>query len=223
MAREGLIPFNIPGIVEPAQTWYQVVGDMNTTSTPLIVLHGGPGACHEYLSSLTALQDEHDIPLIFYDQVGNGNSTHLDDKAGDKAFWNEWLFHAELDNLIDKLELRDRKAGYDIFGHSWGAMVAGGYATKQPKGLRKLVLMSGGASMETWLEGVNGLRAQLPQKVRDTLSRCEREGRMDSPEYEEALTFFYQEHLCRIKPWPAEAVQQALDHMTGDPTVYSTM
>ncbi|PSJ38866.1 alpha/beta fold hydrolase [Allosphingosinicella deserti] len=40
--------------------------------TPLLMLHGGPGAAHNYLLSMKALADER--PVVFYDQLGCGRS-----------------------------------------------------------------------------------------------------------------------------------------------------
>ncbi|TGO55325.1 hypothetical protein BOTNAR_0247g00170 [Botryotinia narcissicola] len=121
---EGLAEFIVPGISKPCQTWYKVAGDLTTSQTPLIVLHGGPGACHEYLLPLEDLAPS--IPLVFYDQIGNGLSTHLPEKAGDEAFWSVKLFQDELDNLISHLELKDRFI--DVCGHSWGGMLAAVWA-----------------------------------------------------------------------------------------------
>ena len=42
----------------------------------------------------------HKIPVIMYDQLGCGNSTHLPEKMGDGDFWTPDLFLAELDNLL---------------------------------------------------------------------------------------------------------------------------
>jgi pimeloyl-ACP methyl ester carboxylesterase len=83
---EGTAPFNVPGLSEPCKTWYKVFGDLatSTSKTPLIVVHGGPGACHDYLLPLVDLAPSR--PLVFYDQLGNGRSTHLPDKNGDEAF-----------------------------------------------------------------------------------------------------------------------------------------
>ena len=40
--------------------------------TPLLTLHGGPGAAHNYLLTMNALADER--PVIFYDQLGCGKA-----------------------------------------------------------------------------------------------------------------------------------------------------
>ncbi|KAI2462785.1 hypothetical protein F4781DRAFT_172937 [Annulohypoxylon bovei var. microspora] len=92
---EGIAEFKVSGLSEACHTWYKVVGDLKDSSKiPLIILHGGPGACHEYLLPLTDLSSS--IPLVFYDQIGNGRSTHLPDKAGDETFWSIDLFKNEL-------------------------------------------------------------------------------------------------------------------------------
>ena len=219
--KEGEIPFNIPNVKESCHTWYRVIGDLASTSaTPLVTLHGGPGACHEYLLPLRDLSTRHGIPLIFYDQIGNGRSTHLQEKTGDESFWTEELFFAELDNLIEHLGLR--RQGFDLFGHSWGGMFGSKYASQHPQGLRRLVLASAPASVALFLKGQSFLRAKLPEDVRQVLDRCEREGKLESKEYEVACEVFYKRHLCLLDPWP-EGVETALHHMSDDPTVYGTM
>ena len=44
----------------------------NSTGTPLIMIHGGPGFTHHYLEPLYTLANER--PVIFYDQLGCGKS-----------------------------------------------------------------------------------------------------------------------------------------------------
>ena len=221
LTQEGEIPFDVPGAGKPCKTWYKVLGDLSSGNIPLITLHGGPGACHGYLLPLMDLTTKYSIPVVFYDQLGNGNSTHLRDKKGDEAFWTEELFCNELDNLIEALGLRER--GFHILGQSWGGMLGSSYATRRPKGLRKLVIANSPASAELWTVASDQLRQELPKDVRETLARCEKEGKTDSKEYQEATVVFYKKHLCRAEPWPAPEVQAALDCLEGDDTVYSTM
>ena len=218
--QEGEIPFHVPGISKPCHTWYKVVGDLKSKSIPLITLHGGPGACHEYLLPLTDLNSQHGIPIIFYDQIGNGRSTRLREKAGDEAFWVESLFQAELDNLIDHFDLRER--GYDVLGQSWGGMLGSKWAALQPAGLRKLVLANSPASIELCTKGEQNLRARLPEDVQAVLDRCERDGELESEAYEQACEVFYKRHVCRLDPWPAD-FEAAMTHLKEDTTVYKTM
>ena len=216
---EGEIPFHVPEAGKPCHTWYKVVGDLKSSKTPLITLHGGPGACHELLGPLADLNGKYDIPVIFYDQIGNGRSTHLREKAGDVSFWTEDLFIKELDNLIDHLGIR---SAFDIYGQSWGGMLAARYATLHPPGLRKIVIAEAPASVDLVLKCQRMLRAALPKDVRETLDRCEKEGCTDSQEYKEALEVYRKRHICRIDPVPEE-LQLAYKHIQEDSTVSSTM
>jgi proline-specific peptidase len=218
--QEGEVPFDVSGLDKLCHTWYKIISDLYSDIVPLLTLHGGPGACHEYLLPLQDLYEQHGIPIILYDQIGNGRSTHLREKMGDEDFWTEDLFRAELDNLIDHLGLRKRS--FDLYGQSWGGMLASKYAALHPNGLRKLVLADSPASVELMLEGVQALRAALPTDVQEVLERCEKEGNFESREYEQACEVFYKRHLCRMDPWPKE-VGMALDHLKDDPTVYKTM
>ena len=218
--QEGEVPFYAPGAGKPCYTWYKVIGDLDSGAIPLVTLHGGPGACHEYLLPLADLTENCSIPIVLYDQIGNGKSTRLREKAGDESFWIEELFIAELDNLIDHLGLRERT--FDVCGQSWGGMIAAKWAALHPKGLRKLVLADTPASVDLVLAGENALRAKLPKEVRDVLDKCEEEGTVESEEYEQACLVFYKRHLCRLDPWPEEVVA-ALGHLKEDSTVYKTM
>ncbi|KAI4861841.1 Alpha/Beta hydrolase protein [Hypoxylon rubiginosum] len=218
---EGSVEFNVRGVSEPCYTWYKVVGDLKSPKTPLIILHGGPGACHEYLLPLTDLAPS--IPLIFYDQIGNGRSTHLPDKAGDEAFWSIDLFKDELDNLLLHLGMKDRPI--DVYGHSWGGMLAAEWAstTSSSVNLRRLVISSSLASMDAWRVGITVLRKKLPEDIQKVLSDAEKKMDFESPEYEAAVEVFYKRHLSLARPWPSKEVQAALDWFAKDATTYGTM
>ena len=105
-SKEGSIAFAAPGADESCSTYYRIFGPLPSSSTPppLVCLHGGPGCASEYLLPMTDLSDGR--PVILYDQLGCGRSTHLPARRGDVDFWTEALFRAELDNLIDTLGLR---------------------------------------------------------------------------------------------------------------------
>jgi len=220
--KTGTIPFKAPGTSKACSTWYRTWGNLSSsTKTPVILLHGGPGACHEYLLPHIDLFTRFQTPVIFYDQLGNGASTRLPETMGDGAFWTPDLFRAELDNLIDHFGLREN--GFDILGVSWGASFGSYFATYRPKGLRKLVLTSGPASMVDWAENCAKLYEELPGDVRDVIKKAEAEGKTEGEEYEAAMLIFYQKHLCRVKPWPDPYVAVALGHLEEDKTVYLTM
>jgi L-proline amide hydrolase len=195
------------------QTYYRITGPRS--GRPLVVAHGGPGATHDYLLSLTDLVGP-DRPVIHYDQLGNGKSTHLREKPAE--FWTVELFVAELDNLLRKLDITD----YDLLGQSWGGMLAAEHAVRRPDGLNRLVIANSPASMSLWIAAAAELRAGLPREVQETLTAHEEAGTTDSPEYRAATDEFYRRHMCRTDPMPPE-VTRTFDWMDEDPTVYHTM
>ncbi|KDQ17246.1 hypothetical protein BOTBODRAFT_30062 [Botryobasidium botryosum FD-172 SS1] len=107
LIRSGEAPFPIAGIDKACKTWYTVCGDLKNGKTPLIGLHGGPGAGHSDLLPLFDLYTSHGIPVVLYDQIGTGLSTHLREKMGDGEFWVEQLFFDQLNSLMDHLDIQD--------------------------------------------------------------------------------------------------------------------
>ncbi|KAJ7245288.1 proline-specific peptidase [Mycena rebaudengoi] len=218
---EGEVDFAVPTAGKPCKTWYKIVGTLGGRGSrrPLVALHGGPGVNHAYLLILSDLTSAHSIPLIIYDQIGTGYSTHLPEKMGDVSFWTEQLFLNELDNLLAHLGIQN---DYDLLGHSWGGMFGARHAAKRPPGLKHLVLASTPADMGLWVKSQNELRAKLPQDVQDILDKHERDGTTDSAEYQTAVGVFYARHLCTIKPMPAP-IAEGFAWIQKDPTVYLTM
>jgi L-proline amide hydrolase len=198
------------------ETWYRVTGDLNAAKAPLVVAHGGPGCSHDYLDGLKAIADS-GRAVVHYDQVGGGRSTHLPEEGPD--FWTVDLFLAELDNLLDHLEIKDR---YHLLGQSWGGMLASEHAIRQPAGLQGLVISNSPASMELWSSEAKILRGQLPPEVEAVLDRCEANNTVDDPAYLAASQAYYDEHVCRVLPNPPEVVR-TFELLAQDPTVYRSM
>jgi L-proline amide hydrolase len=212
--REGTVPFRHDD--ETAETWYRIDGELRPDGpAPLVTLHGGPGATHDYLLALTDLA--RDRAVVFYDQIGNGRSTHYEGRNGD--FWTVDLFVRELHNLVDALGIADR---HHVLGSSWGGFPGPEYAFTQPRGLRSLVLTDTAASFPDFVSEANRPRSELPAEVEATLRRHEEAGTTDDPEYEEACMVFYKRHLCRLDDWPQEMVE-SFGWIAKDPTVYHTM
>jgi L-proline amide hydrolase len=198
------------------ETWYRVTGVLDEGACPLVILHGGPGAAHDYVSSLAALVDT-GRAVVHYDQLGCGRSTHFADRGAE--FFDVQLFLDELDALLDHLGLAGR---YHLLGQSWGGMLAAEHAIRRPRGLRSLVISNSPASMELWMQEAARLRLDLPADVREALDRHEREGTTEDPAYLEATQVFYDRHVCRVVPNPPE-VRASLESVAADPTVYVTM
>jgi L-proline amide hydrolase len=200
------------------QTWFRVTGDLNSGAVPLVVAHGGPGCTHDYLLRLASLaQPERGRPVVHYDQIGNGRSSHRPD--ADPEYWTPELFVAELDNLLVGLGIAD---AYHLLGQSWGGMLAAEFAVRRPAGLRRLIIADSPASMALWLDAAAALRAELPAGVDAILQQHEDAGSTNSAEYLAAMQVFYDRHVCRVVPNPPE-VAASFAAMDDDPTVYHTM
>src|SRR5690349_18521116 len=148
MTSEGYADF------EGSQTWYRIDGNLHHGDgsghpAPLVVLHGGPGATHDYLVPFERLARD-GRAVVMYDQLGNGHSTHHPDRGAD--FWTVDLFVRELANLLDHLGIGER---YHVLGQSWGGFLAQEHALTQPAGLRSLVLSNTAASFPDFVSEAN--------------------------------------------------------------------
>jgi len=95
------------------KVWYRIVGDGEQPGKlPLLILHGGPGAPHDYLEPLEAMATS-GRRVIFYDQLGCGNS----DQPHNPSFWTVDLFLEEVGDVRNTLGLDN----IHLFGQSWGA------------------------------------------------------------------------------------------------------
>ena len=208
-AREGVLEFR------GHRVWYASVGEEDELpgKLPLLCLHGGPGAGHDYLESLAAVA-RRGRRVIFYDQLGCGNS----DQPDDPSLWNVPLFVEEVGVVRAALGL-DR---LHLLGQSWGGMLAMEYALKQPAGVASLTIASSPASMIQWVAEANRLREGLPADVQATLQRHEAAGTTDSEEYRSAVMDFYRRHVIRLDPMP-EAVARTFAKLERSPQVYLTM
>lgn len=200
--REGVV--EVPGW----RVWYRIVG--SGPGTPLLLLHGRPGAPSYYLNPLAALSDER--PVIFYDQLGAGRS----DKPSDEKLWRVQRFVEELGRLRTELQLEQ----VHIYGHSWGTMLAVDYMLTKPSGVRSLILASPALSVNRWLEDAEALKKSLPVSSQAAIAKHESAGTYDAPEYQAAVTEYYKRFLCRRESWPEE-VNKTFAEM-GLP-VYTTM
>jgi L-proline amide hydrolase len=215
---EPMLDATTAGVVEFGewQTWYRVTGDLRSGRAPLVAAHGGPGGTHDYLLTIADIAKS-GRPVIHYDQLGNGKSTHLRERGAD--FWTVDLFLDELENLLERLGIAD---AYHLLGQSWGGMLAAEHAVRRPKGLRSLIISDSPASMPLWLAAAAELRAQLPPGVQAALTRHEEAQTTDTPEYLTAMQVFYDRHVCRIVP-PPEELARTFAAIADDQTVYFTM
>jgi L-proline amide hydrolase len=199
-------------------TWYRIVGELSAHAplTPLVVLHGGPGAAHDYVEPIADLIAQTGRCVVLYDQVGCGRSQHLPEAPVE--FWTPQLFKDELAALTTHLGIAER---YHVIGQSWGGMLGLEHALDHPAGMRALVVADSPASMPLWVAEANRLRALLPNGVDETLRKHEDAGTTDSAEYKAAEAVFNDHHVCRVPQPPC--VQRTFAQIEQEPTVYHTM
>lgn len=92
--------------------------------SPLLVLHGGPGASHDYLLP-QLLELARDRELIFYDQRGGGQSRHDEDGI---ITWRTQV--EDLSAVAREFALEP----LSIVGYSWGGLLALLYAIEAAAG-----------------------------------------------------------------------------------------
>lgn len=202
--KEGFI--EVPG----GRVWYCIAG-AEKKGVPLLILHGGPGVPHDYLQTIKSLADER--PVIFYDQLGCGNS----DRPSDTALWKTERFVEELVRVRAALNL-DK---VHILGQSWGTMLAIEYMLREkPEGIVSLVLSAPYLSTLQWIEDQKKWIKQFPVEVQDTITKYETIGDYSSPSYQDAMMFFYRRHVCRLDPWP-DCMNDAMEKIGAD--VYAKM
>ena len=188
----------VPG----GRVWWTRVG--TGSGTPLLLLHGGPGAAHYYLLPLAALADER--PVIFYDQLGCGQS----DSPQDTSIYT-------IQRSVDEVDAVRRELGLEeiiLYGHSWGAMLAIEYLCQgRGSGVRKLVLAGALASVPQFVAGTRRLLAQMPNHAGERILELDAAGGSGSPEYRALVQGFYDLYICRRKPLPRE-VQETYDMLS---------
>ena len=196
--------------VTGGKIWYKILG-ADKKGIPMLVLHGGPGAPHDYLENLEILADER--PIIFYDQLGCGNS----DRPVDNSLWNVDRFVEEI--VIIKKELNLNK--FNLFGQSWGSMLAVKYYLDiTNNGVNSLILSGPCLSAVKFTEDVRKMVNQLPEKEKNIIFESEEKGDFSSLEFQQAMEVFYAKHVCQIIP-PPESFVRTMEKMGAD--VYNYM
>ncbi|KAF8993233.1 Alpha/Beta hydrolase protein [Cyathus striatus] len=201
------------------QTWYTVYGDLKGGKRPLVALHGGPGMTHHYMLPHKILFEKYGIPVVFYDQIGNGKSSHALDEP--KEFWTPEVFVHELENLLQHLGI---SSDFDLLGQSWGGMLAAIYASSRtPAGLKRIIIANSPADMVKFAQGTNALFAKsFPAELVSRMTELYKTGQGESDEYKLGLMQFFKKNLCTLDPWPKELLDSLMAAETNG-NVYKTM
>ncbi len=137
------------------------------TGDPLVVLHGGPGASHDYfLPYLLPLARTH--RLIFIDERGSGRSQRVEDAS---------LYTVEaMVEDIEVVRVALNLGKISLLGHSCGGVLAQAYALKYQQNLSHLILNSTFPSTRQMNEVLAREKAQMPPAKLARLNQLEQAG-----------------------------------------------
>ena len=172
----------------------------NNPRIKVLLLHGGPGATHEYMEAFDSYFPGAGIEYYQYDQLGSAFS----DQPKDPSLWDIPRFVDEVEQVRAALKLTGEN--FYLLGHSWGGVLAVEYALKYPQHLKGLIIsnmMASGPAYDAYARKV--LIPQMDPAVVNEVRRLEAEGRFEDPRYMELLVpSYYREHILRmpLDQWP---------------------
>ena len=142
---------------------------------PLLILHGGPGASHDYfLPYLLPLARHHKV--IFIDERGSGKSQKLEDRAA-----------YTVENMVEDVEAVRQGLGLgkiNLLGHSYGGALAQAYALKYQRNLSRLILASTWSSSAAMNEVFVRMKQNMAPELRERIDRLEAQGLFRGKDYE---------------------------------------
>ncbi len=202
-----LIPVNTPK--GSFKVWTKRIG--NNPRIKLLLLHGGPGATHEYFECFESFLPAEGIEFIYYDQLGSAYS----DQPKDKDLWVLERFVEEVEQVRQALGLT--KDNFYLLGSSWGGILAMEYAFKYQQNLKALIISNMMASSPDYGKYADEVLArQMDPKVLAEVRRIEAKKDFNNPRYMELLLpHFYNQHIIRLPEWP-DGVNRAFAHLNSD-------
>ncbi len=193
------------------KVWTQKMGNSDTIK--LLLLHGGPGATHEYFKNLDQYFAGKDIEYYYYDQFGSHNS----DPSNNPVDWTIDRFVEEVESVRKALGLN--ASNFYLLGHSWGGILAMEYALKYQQNLKGLIISNMMASIPDYNNfAKNVLGPKMPPDVLAEIKQLEADKDFGNPRYMELLIpHHYEEHILRMPAdtWPDE-VNNAFAHINQE-------
>jgi proline iminopeptidase len=133
---------------------------------PLLILHGGPGASHDYfLPYLLPLARKN--RLIFIDERGSGRSQKTENSSA-----------YTVENMVEDVEAVRKELNLgriSLLGHSCGGVLAQAYALKYQENLSHLILCSTFHSTKRMNEVLKNIKEKMAPDLRKRIEKIEKE------------------------------------------------
>jgi proline iminopeptidase len=188
--------------------WTKRIG--NNPKTKVLLLHGGPGATHEYFECFDSFFPQEGFEYYYYDQLGSAYS----DNPNDSSLWNIDRFVEEVETVRKALKMDS--SNFILLGHSWGGILATEYALKYQRNLKGLVISNMVPSVPEYNAYANNVLApKLPKDILAKIRSYEAKGDYTNPTYLQLIADnYYPEHVLRMPPatWP-DPVKRAFAKM----------
>ncbi len=193
------------------KVWTKRVG--NNPKIKVLLLHGGPGATHEYFEAFDSYLPKEGIEYYYYDQLGSAFS----DQPKDGSLWDLPRFVEEVEQV--RLALKLDNTNFYLLGHSWGGILAMEYALKYQQHLKGMVISNMMASIPAYVSYAEKvLMPAMDPKVLAEIKSIEAKKDYDNPRYMELLVpNYYVQHILRMPPerWP-DPVNRAFARLNKD-------
>jgi len=193
------------------KVWTKRVG--NNPKIKVLLLHGGPGATHEYFEAFDSYLPKEGIEYYYYDQLGSAFS----DQPKDGSLWDLPRFVEEVEQV--RLALKLDNTNFYLLGHSWGGILAVEYALKYQQHLKGMVISNMMASIPAYVSYAEKvLMPAMDPKALAEIKSIEAKKDYDNPRYMELLVpNYYVQHILRMPPerWP-DPVNRAFARLNKD-------
>ena len=191
-----IIPINTP--LGKFNVWTKRIG--NNPAKKVLLLHGGPGANHEYFQAIESFFPKESIEFYYYDQLGS----EFSDKPKDESLWTIDRFVDEVEQVRQALKLNSEN--FIILGHSWGGILGIEYALKHQNNLKALIISNMVPSIPDYIDYANNVLApKLDPEVLKKIREYESVEDYTNPEYLSLIeNHYYPKHVLRmpLENWP---------------------
>ena len=196
--------------------WTKRIG--NNPKMKVLLLHGGPGATHEYLEAFDSYFPNAEIEYYYYDQL----ESYCSDQPNDSTLWTVERYVDEVEQVRVALGLN--KDNFYLYGSSWGGILCMEYALKYQNNLKGLIISNMMASIPDYVDYANNvLGPQLDSAVLSEIRVLEAQEDYANPRYNELIVNnYYPKHVLRmpLEDWP-DPVNRAFANMSQG--LYITM